>query len=128
MRDFICFSVFVCVVVLILMKNHIYYVSKQIDHYPVRLVRHGPKQSAYSEEHGPQRRLPIVKSNPVRHVSNSTDNKFTVIIVTYNEPLLYKTYENSLFLVIGRINNVLTNTDPDYLGEVIFVFLIHCRF
>ena len=94
MRDFICFSVFLCVVILILMKNHIYYVSKQIDHYPVRLARYGSKQSEYSDEHGPQKSLPKINGNQVHHASNSTDNKFTVIIVTYNEPLLYKTYND----------------------------------
>ncbi len=45
---------------------------------------------------------------------------FTVIIVTFNEVLLEKTFF-SLLTVMSRVLNVLGNTKPGYVDEVLII-------
>lgn len=118
------FLLVLSIVMLILLKTHTGYVVKQIDHYPIRLARSGPLFSDYAYNHGPinPESDVFLQKNP--RLANSTDHLFSIIIVTFNEPLLYKTY---IFLVSfdpPSINNVLTNTDPTYIKEVRFGFFM----
>lgn len=81
-------SIVVCVVVLASLKNHLILSVEQIEHYPDRLLQAGSNMSYYSEQHGPSLRQYPGKGNSTQR---RRDGKFTVIIVTFNEPLLEKT-------------------------------------
>lgn len=88
---FLELSLILSISVLLLFRVHSGYVVKQIDNYPVRLIRSGSSMTDYAYEHGPVNPESdvYIKKNP--QASNSTDHLFSIIIVTFNEPLLYKT-------------------------------------
>lgn len=85
-------ALIVSVIVLILLNNHSLFIQKQIENYPARFIRAGLSSSDYANKHGPiNSEFGFMKTNS-QSGSNSTNGLFSIIIVTYNEPLLYKTY------------------------------------
>ena len=53
-------------------------------------------------------------------IEEEEQNRFSVIIVTFNEKLLENTYE-FLEEINSRVNNVLENSNPKYLKEVLII-------
>ena len=104
-------SIVVCVVILASLKSHLILSVQQIEHYPDRLIQAGSNMSYYSEKHGPSLRHYPGKGNSTL---GRRDGRFTVIIVSFNEELLEKTYfwkdvvfvEWTMFWRI-RIRNIL---------------------
>ena len=91
------FVVVLGMIICVLLKAHASYIVSQIDNYPVRLARSGPFQSEDSKNHEPLNKddVTVVKKNVP--LTNSTEDAFSIIIVTFNEPLLYKTYINLFY-------------------------------
>ena len=60
---------------------------------------------------------PTTKATTSAPTISCSNHSFSVIIVTHNEPLLYKTYGHSRGFT-GSVQSVLENTDPSDLHEV----------
>ena len=86
------FALIFSVIVLILLDKHSHFIQKQIENYPSRFIPAGLSSSDYANKHGPFSSESGIFNVNIQHQGNSTDGLFSIIIVTYNEPLLYKTY------------------------------------
>lgn len=99
MRDLIAvLSIVSCLIVLMGLKTHSNLVVKQIDGYPDRLITWGNEMGNYAKRHGPVYRN---RSQGVLERKNATSGQFTIIIVTFNELLLEKTYRQMLSFPLG---------------------------
>mgnify|MGYP003262525214 CR=1 FL=1 len=99
MRDLIAvLSIVACLIVLMGLKTHSNLVVKQIDGYPDRLISWGNEMGNYAKKHGPIYRK---SSKEIFERKNATSGQFTIIIVTFNELLLEKTYRYLLSFPLG---------------------------
>ena len=115
-------SLLVSIIVLVALKTHSAIIYDAIDGQPLRIMYSSPKEGAF----GSRERIVMGSStmNTIRNAGSDNAGRglFSVIIVTYNEILLEQTYGFDPF-VMARVKNVLENTEPGYIYEVVLVTL-----
>ena len=108
-----------CLFILLLLESQVLYPSSFVwstfRHYSIR----GGKYGIYIDNYG---NTEVSLSGSVPNSSQEhVGSRFSIIIVTHNEPLLNQTYFIGMS-VSCRIRTVLENTPPKYLYEV----LLYC--
>ena len=113
-------SLLLCLLVLLSLKTYSVVTKRLIDRYPCKVVYSGLKHDQRTEDHETIEDSSERVGDMVEPSILPKKGTFTVIIVTFNEVLLEKTFF-SLLTVMSRVLNVLGNTKPGYVDEVLII-------
>ena len=113
-------SLLLCLLILLSLKTYSVVTERLIDRYPCKVVYSGLKHDQHPEDHELIEDSSETKADTVESSKPPNKGTFTVIIVTFNEVLLEKTLV-SLLVVMSRVLNVLENTRPGYVDEVLII-------
>lgn len=113
-------SLLICLIILLSLKTYSIVADHLIDRYPSRVIYSGLKPDYRTENNEVIEKTPERKEDGEQSSEYTNRGTFTVIIVTFNEVLLEKT-SSSLLAIIPRVLNVLSNTRPGYVDEVLII-------